>query len=131
LRQAAHDTSSRNGVQEMQLISKAMPNPEMSQAGFGIVASQLKATNDFLIARAQAGAQWAQQHGGSMAGFQAAWNQNVSPAAFVFERMQQENPDVLRDTVTRMSQTPAGKAALKNIRAEWTWAQQNNLLGGP
>lgn len=135
LRQASHDTSSRVGVQEMQLISKSLPNPEMSEGGFKAVATQLKGINDFAIAKQQAAADWRSANGGSLGpnksgkDFQATWNGNASPAAFVLHRMQQENPQALQNLVSVMSKTPEGLAALKNMKTQMTWANDQGLFG--
>jgi hypothetical protein len=135
LRQASHDTSSRVGVQEMQLIAKSLPNPEMSEGGFKQVATQLKGFNDFAIAKQQAAADWKATNGGSLGpnrsgkDFQAAWNANASPAAFVLHRMQQENPAALQNLIGTMSKTAEGKEALKNMKSQMTWANDQGLFG--
>jgi hypothetical protein len=135
LRQASHDTSSRVGVQEMQLISKSLPNPEMSEGGFKAVATQLKGLNDFAIAKQQAAADWKAANGGSLGSnksgkdFQASWNASASPAAFVLHRMQQENPAGLQNLVSTMSKTPEGIAALKNMKSQMQWANDQGLFG--
>jgi hypothetical protein len=135
LRQASHDTSSRVGVQEMQLISKSLPNPEMSEGGFKLVASQLKGLNDFSIAKQQAAANWRAANGGSLGpnksgqDFQASWNSNASPAAFIIHRMQQENPDALQNLISTMSKTPEGQTALKNLRGQLQTANDSGWFG--
>jgi hypothetical protein len=134
LRQASHDTSSRVGVQEMQLISKSLPNPEMSEGGFKQIASQLKGLNDFSIAKQQAAATWRAANGNSLGpnktgkDFQAAWNDNASPAAFVMHRMEQENPQAVNNLISTMRKTPEGVAALKNIASQTRWASENGLF---
>lgn len=134
LRQASHDTSSRVGVQEMSLISKSLPNPEMSADGFKQVASQLKGFNDFAIAKQQAASVWKSANGNSLGpnksgqDFQAAWNANASPAAFVMHRMEQENPQTVNNLISAMRKTPEGVAALKNISSQTRWASENGLF---
>lgn len=135
LRQASHDTSSRVGVQEMSLIAKSLPNPELSEGGFKEVATQMKGLNDFAIAKQQASADWKAANGGSLGAnksgkdFQSAWNANASPAAFVLHRMQQENPAGLQNLISTMSKTPEGKAALQNMKSQMTWANDQGLFG--
>jgi hypothetical protein len=135
LRQASHDTSSRVGVQEMQLISKSLPNPELTEGGFKQVATQMKGLNDFAIAKQQAAADWKAANGGSLGpnksgkDFQAAWNASASPAAFILHRMQQENPAGLQNLIGTMSKTPEGKAALQNLKSQMTWANDQGLFG--
>jgi hypothetical protein len=135
LRQASHDTSSRVGVQEMQLISKSLPNPELSEGGFKQVATQMKGLNDFAIAKQQAAADWKAKNGGSLGpdkggkDFQASWNAQASPAAFILHRMQVENPAMLQNLIGTMSKTPEGKEALKNMKTQLQWANDQGLFG--
>jgi hypothetical protein len=136
LRQASHDTSSRVGVQEMQLISKSLPNPEMSEGGFKQIATQLKGINDFAIAKQQAAADWKATNNGSLGvnkpggkDFQSTWNAQASPAAFVIHRMQQENPAGLQNLISTMSKTEEGKVALKNMRSQLQTANDNGWFG--
>jgi hypothetical protein len=134
LRQASHETSSRVGVQEMSLIAKSLPNPEMSADGFKQVASQLKGLNDFQIAKQQAATAWKADNGGSLGpnktgqDFQTAWNASASPAAFVLHRMEQEDPAAVNNLISTMRKTPEGLAALKNITAQTRWASDQGLL---
>jgi hypothetical protein len=135
LRQASHETSSRVGVMEMQLISKSLPSPEMSEGGFKQVATQMKGLNDFAIAKQQAAANWKATNGTLAADksgkdFQSTWNANASPAAFVLHRMQQENPQALQNLVSTMSKTPEGREALKNMKTQMQWANSQGLFGG-
>jgi hypothetical protein len=119
----------------MQLISKSLPNPEMSEGGFKQIATQLKGVNDFAIAKQQAAADWRAANGGSLGpnksgkDFQASWNANASPAAFILHRMQIENPAVLQNLVSTMSKTPEGLAALKNMKSQMQWANTQGLFG--
>lgn len=135
LRQASHETSSRVGVMEMQLISKSLPSPEMSEGGFKQVATQMKGLNDFAIAKQQAAANWKAANGSLAAeksgkDFQSTWNANASPAAFVLHRMQQENPQGLQNLVSTMSKTAEGREALKNMKSQMQWANNAGLFGG-
>jgi hypothetical protein len=135
VRQAAHDLGGRPGVQELQLISKYLPNPELSPDGFKLIAPQLKGLNDMAIAKQQASADWRAANGNSLGpnksgkDFQASWNANASPAAFVLHRMQQENPAALQNLIGTMSKTPEGKSALQNMKSQMTWANDNGLFG--
>lgn len=135
VRQAAHDLGGRPGVQELQLISKYLPNPELSPDGFKLIAPQLKGLNDMAIAKQQASAEWRAANGNSLGpdksgkDFQASWNANASPAAFVLHRMQQENPQALQNLVSTMSKTPEGIEALKNMKSQMQWANDQGLFG--
>ena len=53
-RNAAQQVGGRTGVQEMQLIASTLPSPEMSYDGFRTVASSLKGSADYTIAKQQA-----------------------------------------------------------------------------
>ena len=134
-RQAAHETSSRVGVQEMQLINKSLPNPEMSEGGFKVVASQLKGLNDFAIAKQQAASIFRRANGGSLGpangngpDFEETWNNSASPAAFVAHRLYSENPQQFQAMVKNMSGAPGGATALKNLKAQMQWADMNGLF---
>jgi hypothetical protein len=135
VRQAAHDLGSRTGVQELQMITKTNPNAQMTEGGFKTVVAQMKGLNDFQIAKQQAAAAWKASNGNSLGpsksgqDFQAAWNANASPAAFVLHRMEQENPQGVNNLISTMQKTPEGRAALKNIAAQSHWAESNGLLG--
>lgn len=135
-RSAAHETSSRVGVQEMQLINKSLPSPEMSEGGIGLVIPQMKGLNDFVIAKQQAAAGWRASNGNSLGpmpqsggrDFQSYWNEQASPAAFVLHRMQTDNPDAAKTLVARMAAQPGGKAAIQSLIGEVKWAQTAGLL---
>ncbi len=124
----ASNSGSRGGIQLANLFAKSLPSGEMSEKGFATIASQFKGLNDFHIAKQQAGQAWSDAHG-SMKGFETDWNRNVSPSAFVIRRLQLEDPDGLKDTLNQMGKTPAGKAAINDLRAQMTWANQNGLFG--
>jgi hypothetical protein len=135
-RAAAHETSSRVGVQEMQLINKSLPSPEMSEGGIGLVIPQMKGLGDFTIAKQQAAAGWRAANNNSLGpmpqsegrDFQAYWNENISPAAFVLHRMQLDNPTEAQTLVARMAAQPGGKDVLKSLAAQVKLAQTAGLL---
>jgi hypothetical protein len=135
VRQAAHELGSRTGVQELQMITKVNPNAEMTEGGFKTAVAQMKGLNDFTIAKQRAAADWRAANGGSMGpnksgkDFQATWNAQASPAAFVLHRMEQENPKGVDNLISTMQKTPEGRAALKNLRAQTSWAQSSGLFG--
>jgi hypothetical protein len=133
VRQAAHELGGRPGVQELQLLSKYLPGPELSEGGFKIIAPQLKGMNDMAIAKQDAAASWKVANGTlgpdkSGKDFQATWNAKASPAAFVLQRMRDENPAALQNMISSMSKTAEGKAALKAMQAQWNTANDNGWL---
>ena len=135
VRQAAHELGSRTGVQELQMITKTNPNAEMTEEGFNTAVAQMKGLGDFSIAKQQASANWKAANGNSLGpnksgkDFQATWNANASPAAFVMHRMEQENPKGVDNLISTLQKTPEGRAALKNITSQSHWAESNGLFG--
>jgi hypothetical protein len=124
--QAVHATSSRAAAQEFQMIQHALPSAEMSQGGFNQIANQLEAVNDFHIAKQLAAQQWRPNHGGTLDGFESYWNGNVTPGAFLVNRLQ---PAELQSLYDRLSQTGQGKLIAKSLVAHAQWAAQNGLFG--
>lgn len=135
-RAAAHETSSQVGVQEMELINKSLPSPEVSDGGIKLIVPQMKGLNDFSIAKQQAASAFRSENGGSLGpspkyggnDFQTFWNANASPAAFVLHRMAQDNPQGARDLLMTMKSEPNGTKALKNIADQTRWAHDAGLL---
>lgn len=134
VRQAAHELGSRTGVQELQMITKTNPNAEMTEEGFNTAVAQMKGLNDFAIAKQQASADWKAANGNSLGpnksgkDFQATWNAQASPAAFVLQRMKEDNPIGLQNLISTLSKTAEGKAALKNMQSQWDTANNNGWL---
>ncbi len=112
-RAAMKDTGGRaGGIQEMQFISNTLPSPSTSPLGFKGVAAFLQGSNDYEIAKQQA-ADTYQKQNGSLSGFENSYTQNVSPAATILHRLQQDQPDMFQQTVTRLKGSPAGQAVLR------------------
>lgn len=124
---ATRQVSSRAAVQEMKMISEALPGPEMSKLGFQQVADQLQGLNDYNIAKSTAGQAWFQQHG-TMNGFEPNWNMRVTPAAFWINRM---TPQSFHEVATKLVSQPGGKATLQRMMNEVKWAQGQGLLSTP
>lgn len=135
-RQAARELGSRTGVQELQLLGKSFPGPEMSGGGMGIVIPQLKGLNDFTVAKQQAAGIWKGANNNSLGplasadnkDFQTFWNDHASPVAFIVHRMSQQNPAALQAALTRMKDIPGGTQALNNIIQQTKWASEAGLL---
>jgi hypothetical protein len=113
--QATRAVSPRAAVQEMQMIREALPGSHTSAGGLKLIFDQLSAVNDFNVAKNQAAEAWRPAHGGTLSGFEAAWNQSVSPFAFLAHRM--SNDDVLAMTAN-LQKTPEGRALLGRIQNE-------------
>jgi hypothetical protein len=125
-RTATRSVSSRAGVQEMQLIQSSLPSPEMSGRGFNQVADQLQSVNDFSIAKQTAAQQWRDSHQGTLEGFNIDFNSKVGPAAFLIHRM---DADSLQQMAANMQKTPDGRAALKRLMDQVSYAQANKYFG--
>jgi hypothetical protein len=136
LRAAAHETSSRVGVMEMQLIQKSLPGPEVSDGGLNLIIPQMKGLSDFTIAKQQANAGWRAANNGSSGpmpksggdDFQAYWNKNASPAAFVFDRMLKDNPEGAKALAAKMATAPGGAQAIQNLKMQIKWAKDAGLI---
>ncbi len=129
-RNAAQQVGGRTGVQEMQLIGSTLPSPEMSYDGFRTVASSLKGSADFTIAKQQAAQDWTADpsHRNSLTGFEASFNRNTSPAAFWLNRLKVDQPDLFQQTVQGLGQTTQGRALLVKAKAGMSWANSNGLF---
>lgn len=124
-RQATKEASPTAGVMELQMVSRALPSPEMSARGFEQVAATYQGLADYKIAKQQAADAWSQTHSGSLQGFEPAWNKNVTPTAFWLARM---NPDDLHKAASEMGKTPEGRTALQSLMKQLSWANQSGLL---
>lgn len=121
LRDAAHAVSSRVGVQEMQLVSRSLPSDVTSANGFKQVADQMQGVNDFQIAKNAAAANFQ----GSQPQFEAQFDKNVSPVAFIVHRMA---PADYATFANNLKKTDAGKAELSKIISGMQYADQNGLF---
>ena len=127
-RQSIKDTgSNRAGIQEMQLVSGTLPSPEMTSEGFKTVAGQLKGLADFTLAKQQAGDAWLNAKG-TMNGFEADWNKNATPAAFVLARLQSDQPELFQTALAQLSATPAGRNVLAHVKASRAWGKAQGLF---
>jgi hypothetical protein len=96
----------------------------------------MKGVNDATIAKQQAASDWRATHNNSLGpdkdgkDFQADWNKNAGPGAFVMHRMQQEHPEAFNNLVNAMRTTKEGLAALKNISTQGAWLTQHGLING-
>jgi hypothetical protein len=113
--QATRAVSPRAAVQEMQLIAQSLPGAHTSSTGLRYIFDQLSANNDFMIAKNQAADAWRGSHNGTLAGFEGAWNQSVSPFAFLAHRM--SNDDVAAMTAN-LQKTAEGRTLLTRIQNE-------------
>jgi hypothetical protein len=122
---ATRQVSSRAAVQEMQMIQKALPSPDMSKGGFEQVINQLHSVNDYAQATNAAADNWRQSHNGSLANFQNYWQGGISPGAFLMMRLP---PDQRQAAVQEMAKTPSGKAQLARLSDEIKFGVQNGVF---
>jgi hypothetical protein len=122
-RAAVRETSARAAVQEFKLIDATLPSPSMSPQGLQQVANEYMGLNDYKVAKAQAQQNWEQQHGGigNVSGFETAWQGQVSPYAFVFNRM---DPTQQRSLVGQLRGSSEGQRELSHL------AQQLHYIKG-
>lgn len=122
-RQAVKEVSPRAAVQEFQMIQNQLPSADMSRGGFNQIVDQFQAVNDFNIAKHQAGEAW-RSATGSMDKFEAEWNKNITPSAFLVSRLPPEQLGALR---ANLSRTAEGRATLKSITRQLQWASEHKL----
>lgn len=109
---------------EYQMIQRQLPNAEMSPRGLKLVTSQLIAPEDYKQAKLQAADNWKKANRGSLGGFEADWNKNISPSTFLFARL----PAADRDTLIKnLNKTDTGRAQLQAIKRQAQWAHDNGL----
>lgn len=125
-RQAVHETSSRAAVQEFRLIGETLPEVDTSPQGLQKVANEYMGINDYKIAKAQAQQAWEQGHGGigNVQGFETAFQGNVSPYAFIVNRMA---PADRRQLVGQLRATPEGQRELSRISQQLQWIKARGL----
>jgi hypothetical protein len=125
VRQAVRQTSARAAYQEFQIIAGALPNAEMSPKAFSQIADQMQGVNDYRIAMQSAAQTWRGTHNGTLDGFQQAWNQSITPAAFLVHRMSGED---LTTMTANLQKTAEGRATIANLQREIATAQQLGLF---
>lgn len=126
LRTAVHDTSSRAAVQEYSMIGKTLPVPTTSEEGFGQVADQWQGLNDFRLAKQKV----KQGYMGNPQDFNVDFNSNVSPTAFMVNRMMQTpvGQNNFQLMMNRMQETPEGRQTVTHMMKGYNYAKQNRLF---
>ena len=122
--QATRAVSPRAAVQEMMIIRQALPGSQLSGGGLGCIFDQLSANNDFARSKAQAAETWRGSHNGTLAGFDSNWNQNISPFAFLVNRMPAAD---LQKMAANLQQTTQGRALMQRLISETQYAKTNGL----
>jgi len=109
---------------EYRMIQQQLPNVEMSPRGLKLVTAQMMAPEDFKQAKLQAADKWKSGNNGSLSGFEADWNKNVSPTTFLFARLPPSDRDAL---IKNLNKTDTGRSQLQSIRRQTKWAHENGL----
>lgn len=128
LRTAVHDVSSRAAVQEYNLISQTLPHPSTSQQGFGQVADQWQGINDFRLAKQK----FAQTYQSHPQDFNVDFNSQVSPVAFMLNRMQQtaQGQADAQAMFARLQSSPEGRQQISHIQQQYRYARDAGLFEG-
>ena len=125
VRQAVRQTSARAAYQEFQIIAGALPNAEMSPKAFLQIADQMQGVNDYRIAMQGAAQTWRNTHNGTLDGFQQAWNQSITPSAFLVHRMSGEDLSTL---TANLQKTAEGRGTLGKLQQEIATANHLGLF---
>lgn len=125
VRQAVRQTSARAAYQEFQIIAGALPNAEMSRGAFGQIADQMQGLNDYRIAMQRAAQAWRSSHNGTLDGFQSAWNQSITPTAFMVHRMSGQD---FTGLAANLQKTAEGRAELAKLQTQIQTAQRLGLF---
>jgi hypothetical protein len=124
VRQAVKDVSSRAAVQEFEMIQSQLPSADMSRGGFSKIVDQFQAVNDYQIAKQRAAQKWRNENG-TLDNFDSTWNKNMTPSAFLVNRM---SVPEFQEVASKLQKTPQGRSTLNNIRNQMRYANDNGLF---
>ena len=122
VREAASTVSPRVGVQELQMVQKSLISDNTSAAGFQKIADQLQGIADYKIAKSAAASNAGQ---GNPNSFEGSWNAQVTPLAFMVNRMPTADAQAL---AVQLNKTEQGKRVLSGIMAQMHYADQAGLF---
>jgi hypothetical protein len=126
-RAQAQAISQRVGVQELQAVAGTMPGAENTQRGLDRTLAQIQGLSDYRLVKQVAMTDYMGQpaHAGSNAGFEAAYNKNVSPYTFMYMRMSDQDRADIRN---QLSSTAGGRADLQRLQGQINYITNNNLM---
>jgi hypothetical protein len=137
---AAKETSSRMAVQEVQMLQQATPNLTMPNHGYQIVTDQIAGLAQYRIARSQAFSKWnaslasadpGQRVAQINAGFDAQFNQKITPMTFIANQWMQ-SPDgqsyMGQYLQYLQKQGPRGQAQITLLRNQLAYGEQTGLF---
>lgn len=110
-RATVKEVSGRAAAQEFRMIQDTLPNPDMSPMGMRRVTNELMGLNDFSQAKAQAQQAWEQKYG-TVHNFEANFQNQVSPYAYIVARM---DPTDRKTMFAQLQQTDVGRQQLAKI----------------
>jgi hypothetical protein len=117
-RQQAAATSARTGVQELKMVASSSPTEETSPRGLDRVLGQIQGLSDYRLAKQQAMSAYVNQPGRGgwdNNGFEAQFNANVSPYAYMYMRQSDEDKAELRATLMKTKQ---GQMELQRLQGQ-------------
>jgi hypothetical protein len=111
-------------LQQSERLLKSMPVRLNSEGGNERLYNRMAGFQDEAVNKSIAQQQYAKANGGTTAGFDGYWHQNVSPIAFVFRRMPS---DQQAQMVLNLRQTESGKAELEKLKGQIDFIEKNGL----
>lgn len=128
-RQIVRQTSSRAAFQEMQLLSGAVPNSEMTRPGFNLVGSQLRGAADYAQAQQKAKDLWMAANSNNMHGFDSWYGSSIDPAVFALRRLHQVDPAAAQKAVDYMKTVKLGNGtAWDRLQKQTSYAKSLGLF---
>jgi hypothetical protein len=124
VRKAVRQSDPNPSFVQTQMAFQSLPVPEKSPEGLRIITNRMIGVNDHDTARAAAIPVYAQEHGGSNAGFDAWWRGNASPYAFVFMRMAPQDQQAL---VAKLNANPQGQREIEKLKQQVAFINKNGL----
>jgi hypothetical protein len=127
-RAQAAAASSKAGVQELKMVASSMPSEETSQRGLDRVLGQVQGMQDYRLAKQIAQNQYVNQPGRGgwdNNGFEAQFNTTVSPYAFMYMRLSDQDRAEIRN---QLAGSKAGQAELGRLQGQIKYITDNNLL---
>lgn len=109
-RQALVQTGERAAM-AYDMIQKQLPNIETSRGGMQRVVAEWQGLNDDALTKQQVMAKTPMA--GRSDAFEAEWNKNVNPVAFMLQRM---SPDDRKHVMEGLKKTPGGQQVLQDVQ---------------
>lgn len=121
LRQAVHETKNVRAVQEWNVLAKSLPQDETTPQGFTRIAGEIQGLNDWKQAKSYAAGKWQ----GNANEFEGQWNSNVSPMAYIVNRLSVPDTQTLAQNLNKTEQ---GRAIWRDIVQQTKMLNDKGLL---